>query len=188
MRIKHQKNTKKNKKIILLVIGALLVFSTFGVAAWALQNNSKDGGDSQSVNLDSPSDEEIKAGNSIKENSLNQSSSNTSSDPIPEPTPSEDGTGLTVDAQITSINKSSSTLSIRTLIQQVTSSGRCELTLSGPNGATVSVTSDVQALPNGATCKGFDVPLSDLSTGDWQVTLKYTNDDIKATASQKVAI
>lgn len=89
--------------------------------------------------------------------------------------------------QITALNQTDDTLQIRTLIQAIWSTGSCELTLS--NGASVVERRvDVQALPSSSTCKGFDIPLTELSGGEWSVNITATRDSDTATASIKVTV
>lgn len=183
---------KNNNKILLIAACVTLCCAVVGVTAWALQSQSSPAATSEEqVNLGTPSEDEKTTGNTIKEGSLDQSSNgsqNSGSDPLPPPKPNDSGEGLTVDAEITSVNKSEENLIIRTLIQTISASGTCTISLSGPNSASYSATAEVQALPNGTTCKGFDIPLSQLSSGKWLIELTYSNDNIKARTTKEITI
>lgn len=75
---------------------------------------------------------------------------------------------------ITSVQDNSGSLRIRTAIQEVTSSGECTLNVkNSSNNKTYSETVGVQALASNSTCKGFNVPISELSSGTWEITVTY---------------
>lgn len=80
-----------------------------------------------------------------------------------------------VAASITSANQNGNTLQIRTLIEAVNSSGNCKLTLN-KDGVTRTYTAGTQAQASTSTCKGFDVPISDLSIGSWNVAIDINVD------------
>lgn len=113
----------------------------------------------------------------------------TGSDPSPAPVPSDDGGKSTVGIIISAANKTSSSLQVRAVIQSVTASGQCTLRLS-KNGSSIirTYTADVQAQSSTSTCKGFDVPLADLSSGTWTISLLFENDTTRGEASKEVEI
>lgn len=108
------------------------------------------------------------------------------SDPLPNPTPQESGKSI-VDVTITIDQNDGSNLKIRSLISAIDNSGSCTLTLT-QNGTNVQKKADVQALSSSSTCKGFSVPLSELSPGRWQLVLQFENDSLMGTAKQVVEI
>ena len=72
-------------------------------------------------------------------------------------------------------------LSIRLTINQFfESTGTCELTLS-KDGVSKTYTAQTFNNPSYSTCQGFDVPLSDLSDGHWDVSVKVTADGKQGT-------
>lgn len=75
---------------------------------------------------------------------------------------------------ITSVQKNVDMISVRTAIQEVTSSGECTLNVrNSSNNKTYSDTVGVQALASNSTCKGFNVPISELASGTWEITVTY---------------
>lgn len=88
---------------------------------------------------------------------------------------------------ITAANQNGSRLQIRTLIDQIWSQGECRLTLT-KDGASVSRSAAVQALPDGATCAGFDIPVSELAPGDWQLSVTAIDNEKNITATQTITI
>ncbi|MDB5165275.1 MAG: exported protein of unknown function [Candidatus Saccharibacteria bacterium] len=134
--------------------------------------------DKPSTNLDKPTDEQIEAGNDIKEESIG-----TKSDPVSQP-----GSGKqSVEVIITAANQNSGMLQVRAQISGVVSIGQCILTMSKA-GQTVTKTADTQGLASTSTCKGFDIPVSELSTGSWNANLTYENDTLSGTTSRVITI
>lgn len=87
----------------------------------------------------------------------------------PDPNQSEHITGF-----ITSANVSSSHLVIRmTIDQYLSNAGNCTLSISN-NTSTKTYFAPTFNNPSSSTCQGFDIPLSELSRGKWN--LKITVD------------
>lgn len=90
-------------------------------------------------------------------------------------------------ATITAANQNVDTLQIRTLIESFTDSGTCKLTLS--NGTqTIVRTVSVQATVNASTCRGFDIPLSELSAGEWTITIAISLSTQNTTLTKTITI
>lgn len=138
----------------------------------------------QSINYGQPTQDEISTGESIK----NNASSGNGSDQSSNPEPSTDGSLSEVGMEITASNQDESYLYVRTLIQTLTSSGTCTLTMTGPASKLYVATSGVQALPSTSTCAGFNIPLSSLSLGIWTISIKFTNTAVKASISKEITI
>lgn len=67
-------------------------------------------------------------------------------------------------------------LILRTTINQFLSSGSCELTLA--NGTkTISRSSGIIQNPSSSSCEGFDIPVTELGSGTWNVEIKVTSGD-----------
>jgi hypothetical protein len=68
-----------------------------------------------------------------------------------------------------------------------TTGGTCSLTLS--QGSTNKVySSEVVNLGTYYGCKGFDIPASDLVSGQWQLNLKVTNGQSSGEANQNIEV
>ncbi len=184
MKIKNKKRlltTKKNATIALLVIIVLV-----SVAAYMYWRNkqidntstSQQNNPSSTINLDKPTTEQKAAGEDTK---LNPNDNTVT-------TPSADGNKDSVTVTIPAANVNSSVLQIRSQINTIDNTGTCTLTLTGPNSNVVIKTSDVQALASNSTCMGFDVPTSELSAGNWQIDLSFSNDKLTGSASTTVII
>ncbi len=185
MKIKKQSSLKSKKVVIPLLI--LLVALVTAGAFFAINYNNdqnaakiskKDRG-INSIDYGAPTKEQQDAGNDTDPD-------NPGSDrPLP-PRPQEDGKSL-VDMSITSANNDGSSFKVGTLISVVDDSGKCTLTLS--KGAEKVVKEvGVQALPSSSTCKGFTIPMSELSKGEWTLAIRFENETLTGTATQKVEI
>ncbi len=73
---------------------------------------------------------------------------------------------------ITHASVNSGTLVIRTNIDQ-TISGECKLILSSPN-KTITKTAPTINNPSSSSCQGFDIPVSELGSGNWQIKIIVT--------------
>lgn len=185
MKIK-QKGTKKQriiKIIILIMLITILSGGTLGylfisgnsVLGWTpypkQQSSSKDN--------NPPSTEQINNGQNIKDQSIKNSGSSGSDQPLT-PIPQTDGRNM-VGLTITSIIKADASLiKISTLISYLDQSGSCSLVVKDSRASTMySSTVGVQAMSSSSTCKGFDVPTTNLSPDTYTFNLKYTSADNK---------
>lgn len=148
-------------------------------------------------------EEQKTAGNNIKEKSLEnttegsgdkksspQSKTPRGSDPSPAPTPSPNGGKPTVVVNITAatVDKSAATLYVRSLIQTISSNGTCTLSMRHSSGRTYSNSAGSQAGPSTSSCKGFNVPLSQLTPGKWTITIRYEDASVTGSAEGEVTI
>lgn len=129
------------------------------------------------VNYEKPSDDQVKTGASIKEQVADQSKNNSSDQDSP------------IVMDITAATKTpDDVVMIRTLIQKNTNSGNCILSMTGPNNSSYTETVAVQATASTATCQGFNIPMSKLSSGDWTITINFKDDANTATATKKITL
>lgn len=188
--MKIHKSSQGKKKLIVIVL-AIVLLSLVGGGAYIYvskisPSNETKGG---SINYDEPTSDQIKAGVSTKEISVNLDDTKpklSGSDPATSPVQQDNSKGR-VSATITSANQSGTRLQIRFDIGTVTSSGTCTLTLV-KGASTVKKTAGVQALAGNSTCKGFDIPATELSAGTWQVALIFENNDVVANAFGSVEV
>ena len=88
---------------------------------------------------------------------------------------------------ITSTNTTSDTLYIRTLIQAVSSTGSCSLTMSYGQKS-ITRTSRVQAMASASTCMGFDIPLDELGAGLWKISITYMDGSVSSRVAGEVTL
>ena len=174
------KNNKKHTKKIAAIITSLsiLVLAGIIVAAYLLlapkdqSRESSTAEQAQEVNLESATEEQKAAGAEIKKNALEEKPNQSSG---------------TIEVLITAANQNGNLLQIRTSINGVSNQGTCKLSLTGPTAA-ITREVEIQALASSSTCKGFDIPTSELSKGTWTINLDITRGSDSGKASQTVEI
>ncbi len=180
-----QKSHKVSKRFKLLSVAAVLIIAAgtgafFYFKAQSQQNEKNDKGKINSIDYGPPTKEQVQAGEAI------DNPNKPGSDPLPDPTPQENGKSI-VNVAITSVDQDKTSLRVSSLISTIDNSGTCTLTLT--KGSTKVVKEvGVQALPSSSTCKGFTIPVSELSTGKWQLTLTFENASLTGTADQSIEI
>lgn len=80
------------------------------------------------------------------------------------------------------------TLVIRATINQLIDSGTCNLTLTSTNEKVYSATADVIENPSSSSCQGFDIPVSSLDTGKWNIEIKIKSGDQELTLAGDIDI
>ena len=78
-------------------------------------------------------------------------------------------------------------LVIRTNIDQFITEGSCNLKLSN-NTAVIEKQSTLVTNPSSSTCDGFNVPLVELSNGDWDIEITVSGNNKSGTIKGKVSI
>lgn len=184
MRIR--KSTLKNKKLI-ITIAVVLVASLGGYAAFAATGQLWPFATDTVENVDYsiPTKEQQEAGDTTSDQAKDNANSD---DDLPEKDddqPTDYTDEGKVNVSITSANQNNGQLQIRTLIETV-ASGRCALTLSGSH--TVTREADTQALASSSTCQGFDVPISELSPGTWDIKINYRDNNNTGSAQKTITI
>jgi hypothetical protein len=175
---KNQRSASK-RTIIIIVAGLLLVSAlTLAYLYFNRPNNSK--AINNQKTLIKTDDNKTTDGKSTNVDTKTQPVNNEQS---PNTTPDDQ-----VSATITAANQNGSMLQIRTLIQAVTTDGTCSLKLTGPNGSVVTKSAGIQSLASASTCAGFNVPVSELSPGSWQIELEISIPSKKATLTKTIII
>jgi len=189
--MKIQTPKKPWKKRIFIVLPLLLTTLIAAVFAYVyIFNGSILGWSSTdpSINLDKPTDDQIKSGVKIKNESLkkDKDSSTRTTDKTVAPQ-GTNGSKKAVDIVITAANQNDGVLQVRGLIYDVVGDGLCTLTLSHDEQL-VTKTAEPQAQASVSSCKGFDIPVSELTSGTWQLTLVYENETMKGSVSKTITI
>jgi len=95
----------------------------------------------------------------------------------------------TLNGTINYSNVVDDTLSVRATINQKLSSGSCQLTLKNQTtGQTVVKSANIIANPSSSTCSGFDIPVSQVGSGNWSIVIDLTssNESGQITGSVKI--
>lgn len=194
--MKIKSKSKTSKKIILLILSALvLLLAGLGTYLYAFKGTlfgwSPLPKVVNSIDYNKPTKEQTKAGTDTKENSVNpvdsETKPNSGSDQPPAPSPQPSGKSkveITISAPPVGSTVNTN-FQVRSLLATVTNSGTCTLTFTKTDSATVTKTAGVQPLASTSTCQGFDVTLS---PGIWQMTLNFENENLIGSVSQAITV
>lgn len=81
---------------------------------------------------------------------------------------------------LTTNRVSNGKLILRVNINQYLSTGICTLTLTS-GGNVITKTANIVAVASTSTCEGFDIPVSELSSGSWQININIKSGDKSGT-------
>lgn len=177
----YEKSSNKHLIISLIVVGLVLLgLATYFIVVSKSTNNQSLPVNSPTTNTQTPANIDTNKPDSASPATDDSVKSNTNS--TDNSTAPEDTTIV-----ITSSKQNGSVYQIRTLISVVASSGNCTLTITR-DSKTVTRTSGVQAGPSSSTCQGFDIPIDELSPGDWNIVVDFSNTKHQAKVSQIITI
>lgn len=180
--------SKKRRIVITAAIVATIALATFlFLYAFDILGNNSDN-DTRPVNTvdySPATDEQIKAGEEIKQRAAEE---NPEQDTKPRTDGSEpDRTQSDFRTYITTATSDDLMVYIRNEITGIYNQGSCSLTLS-KGGTTITKTSGVQPLPKSSTCQGFNIPVNEMSPGEWNIDLKVEINNQTVSAKGKVAV
>lgn len=185
----------KYRKLIIIFISLTLILLTSSlIYVYKFNGNILGWKASQDIQHDNnkykpATPEQIQDGINTKKDSLdNQDSSKTSTPndtPLP-PTTVESGKDK-VELIITAENQSDTSYQVRTQIGYVTNEGNCTLTLK-KDTAVITKTAAIYPLAKTSTCQGFDIPITELSAGTWQMNITFSNSTLIGNISKNVII
>jgi len=167
-------NHKKRNAIIIFTAVSLILVAL--VCALLLPDSPlsifprQQGKSSDSFDLSNPTSEQKKAGEEQKKATAIPSKDTKSTTPTPNVAPDSSGA---FGVSFTALSQVDGQLQVRNLINSISNSGTCTLTLT-KGTSTVVKQSGIQPGPSSSTCKGFDVPTSELSVGVWQVNVSVS--------------
>ncbi len=158
MRIEHK---SKKRWPLVITIATIVIIICAGIGVYATQkfkpNDTKENtttSSSTDTNLDPPTNEEIQTGKDIKEQKVNPS------------TPVQTTESLNITA-----NNTDSNIQVRATIASSIQDGTCTITLTKGSSTVTKPSVGIQPLSGYSTCKGWDIPLSELSSGTWNIEI-----------------
>jgi hypothetical protein len=173
----HTPKKRINKKLIAIIASALVVvvagclYLAHHYKIWPFQaaaTTTQTVPITRKIDYSQPSTDQAKNGADIKGQVADGSKDGTTTQP---PSTTQQNTlGVT----ITTVQPGQ-TVYIRAIIDSVISSGTCTLTMTGPNSKAYSATAPVQAMASSSTCQGFNVPMANLASGSWKITIAVTD-------------
>lgn len=191
MKISKNKNNTK-LKILLIIVAATLIFLGGYAAAIKLNIVNNPFLKSNDPMYGKATKDQIEAGKDIeaitdKNSNSGKNPNDVGADHPNKPTDQSGSSKATVSVLLSSANQNDGILQVRIMIGALISEGTCSLTLSR-NGAIVTRSAGVQALSNSSTCKGFDIPVTELSSGSWTAEIKFENSNLLGTTTSQVKV
>lgn len=181
--ILKQRHSKKK----ILIIASLLAVSVLACSYYFYSVNNKNKSINQTqnnqqvdkVNYDPPTSEQVDNGTAIKKDSVDKSSGKSKTE----------SPAVSSEITITVAQKSNDGkyLQIRSYVNIVDTTAKCTLSLTN-NSKTISRNVDVQTSASISSCKGFDISIDELSTGTWQMEIKYEGDLVNRAATRSIEI
>ena len=176
--------TWSQRKKLLVVVSSIIVVLLIAGGAFAyvqVSNNSTPATttDTNSINNDPATDDQIDNGDTTKSNSVNNSKpTDTGSDQPATTADTHDGKDV-VAMRITSLPldvNDNGLLSVRLQIDSEVNDGTCVLNLT-KSGSTTLQTSvgTFQSGPQYSTCKGFDIDTTGMDNGTWNLDVVFEN-------------
>ncbi len=176
--MKTEKYSKKQKSLgiraliiclaFLLIIVITIIFS---LNHKTIFNNQVNQNIDTSYNLSPPTEEQKQAGEDIKKQTLENKSTN-------------NDLGLS----FSSISQNDSQLKIKISISgAITNDGTCDLMLE-KDSQQLKISKPTFALTSYSTCQGFDINTTELSKGDWTLSLSVTVKDKASTINKTITL
>ncbi len=182
-------NKKRHSKLrIIILVTTIVVASLFGLF-YLYKNNkipfleqSSHDTNNSSIDYGPASQDQIKSGNAIK-----QDSSNTEDKNNVQNSSTDNNATKNITISILSTTQNNANLHIATSIDRITSDGSCIMTMTQPGSNTVSQTVKVQPMASYSTCQGFDIAISGFS-GQWNINIIYKNGDLTGNISKSITV
>lgn len=188
MRVKQTKRPKTltitliTAAAVILLVGGYFTYAYTTKTIWPFQEAASD-------------TLQDTANNQLHQNTPDAPGSSTPSTPedTPQKTPvpyegDNPNTGQELSGVINYHGVSGSSLAIRITIDQIIASGSCTLTLTAKDGKTVTRTVDTAQNPSSTTCRGFDIPISDLGRGEWDIKVDILTDGKSGVITGKTTV
>lgn len=190
MKIKKTSTNPRNK---ILIVAALLLVAAALIAGIAWQKNHENNPRPvNDVDYSAPSNEEVDAGEQASEQLEQPTDTAQTSDTSSEQQLDADNLQQPRDndskISITMASVEDDQLTIRTLIRDGASSGKCTITMKR-NGVTQhQETVGVQMVASNYTCMGFDINVGSMSRGTYDLTVTYLSGTSTHSAGQAISI
>jgi len=178
MKINKYRSKRKITYLLMVIAFAGIIFAAY----LFYTRPSGDNKATDSTNYQTPSQNQVSAGEQAKLNTVENDQKTKSG---------KDGSNSPADTsfttQITAHTINSGILQIRNVIDGVYQQGTCDLTLS-KDGKTIKKSAGIQPLSQSSTCQGFDIPVSQLDPGTWEIHLHVTINKQVAQAMDSVKV
>ncbi|USN96593.1 MAG: hypothetical protein H6797_00100 [Candidatus Nomurabacteria bacterium] len=186
MKINRVSQRKRTTVVLILLVVGIVAGAYYFYIKTPSDNTTKKSNTSSTINYNQASDDQKKAGESIKKTNVDASQSES-----PSPNPQAAGTSSSskseVAVTITSPDtENANVLTVNAYINKAVSTGTCTLKLTKPGSQTITQYTEVQAQASISACKGFTV--SDATKGTWTATVSFENDMYVGTITKKITL
>lgn len=178
MKIQKVNNKKSIVAIVVAAIIAVLALGTYITYAIILPATDK-------MQAQNTQQQETDAGNQAKKDTVNSTSNPETPADKGEQTPTPQGENIPI--SITASSQTDSIYQIRTMISALVTTGTCQLQMTKGN-TTVNKSAGVSAFAQTSTCQGFDIPLSELSAGTWNVKITFEGSGKTGSVSSDIEV
>lgn len=100
----------------------------------------------------------------------------------------EEKTSPQLPVTITAVNRNGDVVQVRSVIGEYIDEGICTLIMEGRSSSRIQKTAPVAPLAGTSTCQGFDIPFSELGSGEWNITLEVVSDQKSGKTERKVTL
>lgn len=173
MKIKKTRNGIGKIRLVFFVFFALLVVALLSYL-YINQTNLKNNGVKDFKNNDSNDSQEIINNSNISPKT-----------PVGNQPSAQKNDGLV--ATITYVKQEHNLLKIGVDIEIVSSNGECTLSLF-KDGEGIDYSVGIQPLSSSSTCKGFEIPIIELSPGSWKISITIKAEDKNTVLTDSVII
>lgn len=201
MEIKKSANKNKKKIIIAAILMVILLASGITTAVIIYDHNDTNKNNKSITSNGNKDNEKTSPDNKQQSNSSaksqNSSTTNNSELPVEDdgktPKKSEGSSSQnnpTLTGTITVAAVSNGNLTVRNLVDQLVGDkdGTCTLTLTGPNGKNYTNQAKLIDDPQSSTCRGWDIPTSELGgvSGHWTIKIDLAGGGRTGTITKEV--
>lgn len=189
-----QTRKKSSKKLVIVTLAILTLVVAAGTITYLLSSkNQKNDQTEYTKKTDKKDQKSVAPKEDISTDTDNSTPTTppTTHEKEKDITPAYEGedanTSQTLTGAINYTAVANNNLVIRTTINQMLDSGTCQLTLT--NGTkTVTKTSEIAQNPSSSTCKGFDVPTSELGSGNWNIRIEVNSPNRNGTLTGNTSV
>lgn len=183
-------NTPHSNKKVITVLSVLLVLAVAAGAYYWYSSQSRTTIDrpENTVDYSKPSDVQRQAGQDAKKDFENREAESSRQQERSKDTNTPTTTASNVQLQITSANITNQQLSVRVIIQTIDADGSCSVTLA-KGESQIMRKAGTQTMGSYSTCKGFDIDMGGLASGEWMVKVNYAGSEQRSgEATSKVTL
>ncbi len=186
MKIKKTKKVSNKKIIIALVLLAVVLGAAALVYFTWQQNDPANVAETHNSSSSKTGDKKEKNKDSAKDKTnpaVTQKEQNTNTDKPPQPEYNESRKKYQINISA-SDDDDGTNVNIRGMLMSVVSGGKCWVQLSGPDGESRAVTTEMLPSPTTTYCKTVQFNKTSMKKGVWKYTVKYQSDNAEGTSSE----